>query len=636
MSSFILTAILYILFYVCLVNPLLFPLNSLKNNKSIKYTGRKRRPPHFNQLQASIKPFTRHHHRYHRNYLSATSQDDEYEPVGEDEDFFKSLKKAASDKLGSPIPLERQDIVARKSSDEFTKAYEGEKRILDGMKREYGDPDKAVEVYRGKLDDDDDDDVDKSNKSDASPTASTIPPPPLPFAAYLTPPILSIASIYLPQGLLGLTSLARTFLLKDSLHLDPATSSALGGLFVIPWTIKPLYGIISDTFPLFGSRRKSYLILGGLGAALSNLLLSFPALRSTFGEGNEVLFVVACSIVGSGCIALTDVVADGIVVEETRRVEDDLAPPPPPSSIPLTGPNLQSLCWGAAAFGGILSSYSSGSLVDTVGPEGVYRYAAFLPLLVAFVASLIKEDKPALKSPDDPATLTIVKNQLSELKDAFGNEKVWKPALWLFLWQSTPTSEGAFLYFMTNDLSMSAEFLGKVKLVTSVAGLLGVAVYNKWLKEVEIKDVLYWSSLISAPLGLTQLILVNHWNRDLGIPDSLFVFGDDAVLTVLGQIAFMPTLVLAAKLCPVGIEGTLFALLMSTFNLAGIVGSEVGALLTKVLGVTATDFKNLGALTVICNLSSLYPLLFIDKFLASGEESENKDEDRVKVNGEWK
>ena len=89
------------------------------------------------------------------------------------------------------------------------------------------------------------------------------------------------------------------------------------------------------------------------------------------------------------------------------------------------------------------------------------------------------------------------------------------------------------------------------------------------------RDVLYYSSLISAPLGLTQLILINHWNRDFNIPDSLFVFGDDAVLTVLGQIAFMPTLVLAAKLCPVGIESTLFALLMSTFNLAGIVGSEV-------------------------------------------------------------
>ena len=32
--------------------------------------------------------------------------------------------------------------------------------------------------------------------------------------------------------------------------------------------------------------------------------------------------------------------------------------------------------------------------------------------------------------------------------------------------------------------------------------------------------------------------------------NELFVLGDSVVLTVLGQVAFMPVLVLAAKLCP--------------------------------------------------------------------------------------
>ena len=108
----------------------------------------------------------------------------------------------------------------------------------------------------------------------------------------------------------------------------------------------------------------------------------------------------------------------------------------------------------------------------------------------------------------------------------------------------------------------------------------------------------------------------------------MFVYGDDVFLTVLGQVAFMPTLVLAAKLCPVGVEGTLFALLMSSFNLAGIVGSEIGAAITKVLGVTSTDFTNLGLLVTICNLSGLYPLLFIDQFLKvpEGDTEEGVEE----------
>ncbi|CAN0060412.1 unnamed protein product [Heterosigma akashiwo] len=54
------------------------------------------------------------------------------------------------------------------------------------------------------------------------------------------------------------------------------------------------------------------------------------------------------------------------------------------------------------------------------------------------------------------------------------------------------------------------------------------------------------------------------------------MFGDDVVLAVLGQIAFMPTLVLAARICPPGVEGTLFAALMSVFNGGSVVGSEIG------------------------------------------------------------
>jgi hypothetical protein len=52
------------------------------------------------------------------------------------------------------------------------------------------------------------------------------------------------------------------------------------------------------------------------------------------------------------------------------------------------------------------------------------------------------------------------------------------------------------------------------------------------------------TTLVGFPLGLLQLVLITHANRWLGIPDSYFLFGDDVVSTVLGQIAFMPTLVL--------------------------------------------------------------------------------------------
>ena len=121
-----------------------------------------------------------------------------------------------------------------------------------------------------------------------------------------------------------------------------------------------------------------------------------------------------------------------------------------------------------------------------------------------------------------------------------------------------------------------------------------------------------------------SLLLITHANRELGIPDGAFVFGDDVALAILGQIAFLPTLVLAARICPPGVEAVLFATLMSIFNGASAVGTEVGAALTKVLGVTESNFDNLALLTVICNLSSLYPLLFIGWLDDVGDVSEEE------------
>jgi hypothetical protein len=118
-------------------------------------------------------------------------------------------------------------------------------------------------------------------------------------------------------------------------------------------------------------------------------------------------------------------------------------------------------------------------------------------------------------------------------------------------------------------------------------------------------------TVISAALGLTSLILVYHLNRDWGIDDHWFSLGDSLVLTVAGQIAFMPVLVLAARLCPPGIEATLFALLMSAFNLAGFLSQELGSLLMHGLGVTETDFSRLGLLLILTNLSTLLPLPFL-------------------------
>jgi folate/biopterin transporter len=465
-----------------------------------------------------------------------------------------------------------------------------------------------------------------------------------------TPEIIAIMTIYFVEGALGLARLAQTFLLKDTLHLGPAEMAALTGLFTLPWTVKPIYGFISDGFPLFGYRRRSYLVVAGLVGCLSytalgadfwNMLEPYAASSAAVADATVAAGVssagwlgrhvshlqgtIAALILSSACIAFSDVVADGIVVQRTRESDD-----------PKVAGGLQSLCWGSAALGGLISAYFSGSLLEIMGPREVFQITAVLPLLVATIALFVDEkpvweqsklhDASALHGVEGvkPVQADGIQEQVSALWSAIKQPAIWRPALFIFLWQSTPTGDSAMLYFMTNDLGFGPEFLGRARLISAASTLVGVWGYQKFLRSVPIKDILFWTTVASAPLGMIQLLLITHANRDIGIPDGAFILGDDVVLSILGEFAFLPTLVLAARLCPPGVEAVLFATLMSIFNGASTVGTEVGAALTKYLSITESNFDNLALLNVICSLSCLYPLVFIGWLDDVGGKSEEE------------
>ena len=126
-----------------------------------------------------------------------------------------------------------------------------------------------------------------------------------------------------------------------------------------------------------------------------------------------------------------------------------------------------------------------------------------------------------------------------------------------------------------------------------------------------------------------MLLLVTHANRSLGIDDQWFSLGDSLVLTVMGEIAFMPVLVLSARLCPPGVEATLFALLMSIVNLAGLVSHELGALLTHWLEVTETNFDHLWQLVLITNLTTLLPLPLLPLLPATSSQGEGSEDAQI-------
>jgi folate/biopterin transporter len=400
--------------------------------------------------------------------------------------------------------------------------------------------------------------------------------------------LIAILTIYFVQGILALSRLAVSFFLKDELLLSPVQMSAIVGISTIPWMTKPLYGFISDSLPLFGYHRKPYIVLSGILGCTAWVCLGTVVHTST----TATIMILLSSL----SVAVSDVIVDSIVVERARS-----------ESEAKIG-SLQSLCWGSSAIGGLCTAYLSGLLLEYFTNRTVFLITALFPLMISSVAWLISE-KPINK---DDKKSNNTKYQLGQIRQAITQKAIWLPTAFIFVWHATPNAESAFFYFTTNELQFQPEFLGRVRLVTSLASLIGVWAFQRYLKTIPFRIMFTWGIFLSTALGMTTLLLVTHTNRLLGIDDHWFSLGDSLIITVIGKVLFMPILVLSTKLCPPGIEATFFALIMSVFNLGGTVSYALGSIMMKWLGITEHQFDSLWLLIIITNCSSLIPIFFIN------------------------
>src|SRR4029453_7905512 len=81
--------------------------------------------------------------------------------------------------------------------------------------------------------------------------------------------MLFFAIVYLVEGIgqarVGIIYQPLTHYLKD-IGWTPVEGAAYFAVLNFPWIIKPVFGLVSDFVPLFGYRRKSYLIIGSFCA----------------------------------------------------------------------------------------------------------------------------------------------------------------------------------------------------------------------------------------------------------------------------------------------------------------------------------------------------------------------------------
>src|SRR5271166_5751926 len=99
-------------------------------------------------------------------------------------------------------------------------------------------------------------------------------------------------------------------LLKNELHVDRTANAAFFFWAGLAWYLKPFAGIVTDAFPLFGNRRKSYILLSASLAALAWL-----ALTVTPHTYRDLLFV---AIIINIFMVVTSTVIGGYMVETAQ------------------------------------------------------------------------------------------------------------------------------------------------------------------------------------------------------------------------------------------------------------------------------------------------------------------------------
>jgi Na+/melibiose symporter-like transporter len=367
--------------------------------------------------------------------------------------------------------------------------------------------------------------------------------------------------VYFAQGMWYLPSQTITIVLKDR-GLSPGQVADFGLITVVPWFIKPLYGLLSDFLPLFGRRRQSYFLLTSALAGVTGLLLAWGNWIATgqiwtfdiFGLTFTVIEGVALFAVMALGLAFTDVLTDAMMVESGRPLG-------------LTG-SFQSVQWACITLASVLVGEIGGHMAETRSLRAAFLLAACFPLMSLSMGVSFVRETPS------PVNRAAFIETWRAIRSALRGRDVWVVAGFIFFFWFSPSFGPAFLYYQTDTLKFSQQFIGRLAALGSASGVVGALLYAPLSRRVPLKHIMH----LSIALGVVTTLGYLLYRDTISALMITIVFG---ALSMVINLAFLD---LAARACPPRVEATFFAALMSVYNLGVQLSENVGARLYEVFG----------------------------------------------------
>ena len=383
--------------------------------------------------------------------------------------------------------------------------------------------------------------------------------------------------VYFAQGMSALPVQVSTISFKDQgLNADDIATFFL--LASIPWFLKPLYGLISDFLPLFGQHRKSYLLLTSALACVACVVAGLSA-QFTYWE-----LAVLYTAMGLG-LAYNDVLTDALMVENGKLNG-------------LTGA-FQSVQWSAVTAAAIVVGLLGGYFAEHRQLQVAFAASAVFPLIVLFMAVFFVYEKPIESKQGN------VSEVWSALRAGFGERSVWLVAAFIFLFNFSPSFGPAFLFYQTDELGFSQQYIGILNAVDSAASIIGALIYVPLSRSLPLRR------LINVAIGLSVIMLLTY----LAYRGEMSALLIHIIWGITGMVTTLAFLDLAARACPPRAEATFFALLMAIFNLGTLASQNIGAHLYTELGEGSFAYTWLVIISTIATAAIwlLVPFIHIER-----------------------
>jgi MFS family permease len=355
------------------------------------------------------------------------------------------------------------------------------------------------------------------------------------------------ALVYIVEGLGqvgGLIAQPLTYYLKQAQGWTPVQVTAFITLFNLPWIIKPLYGLVSDFLPLFGYRRKSYLLIANAAAVIGFAAVTQLTQPSDF---------FAPLMVTAYAMAISSTLCGALLVENGQRL-----------SASGRFVNQQWLWFNIAA---MAAAILGGELVQHLTPSGAFHGAAAIvavaPLAVIFATLLlVNENKVAVN-------LDGMKRTFGGLTASFRRRELWLIGAFMFLYYFSPGLSTPLYYTMTDELKFSQSYIGILTSISAAGWIVGALLYHRLFDGLTLKRLLNLSIALGTLTTAAFLLL----SSEISAAIIYFCSGFSAML------ATVATVTLAADHSPPRAEGFTFAVMMSIINLATSLADNVGSFL---------------------------------------------------------